>query len=342
MIFPGDYKQSYSPNQDMNKFVFMKHASLIEEEKDFISQSNQKMIRVFDQNQNQNFVMENDRINNYGACGLSNVGSGEKYSSSEKNLIGKFTNKRDNIIPIQSIFENNLANKNNNPVKLAVSPMQNKSNQLTMNCYENTSNEENIILPNVELIENIADNNMVADESNKQKILNVPAELLIHPADGAQTNNFYCITQDGGRIGRHSDNHIVLLEESVSRHHSIIEYLNGKFYLIDIGSTTGTFIKIDTIMKLEEGVILELGSNQFQVAFINPINENEGLIKLKVVEGPKFDEEYDVFNSGTIGRKSTGSDSITFQDDFHLSNIHAKITYSEGEFLFEDQCSTNG
>ena len=347
MIISGDPKKSCNSNQDVNKFVLIKHSSLIEEEKDLDSQSNKKLIGTF--NQNKNLINENDRIINCDLNGHNNMGSGDKYLSPEKNIGDKFINKKDNNdMQIESIFENNLANKSNmlnpfnDPVKQAISPIQSNSNKLGLNLHENMSGEENIILPNVESLNGFEDNVIKNEDSNKVQMLNAPVELLIHPADGTQAHNFYCITQEGGKIGRHSDNHIVLLEESVSRHHSVIEYQDGRFYLIDIGSTTGTFIKIDNIIKLEEGLILELGSNQFQIVLINSIDENEGLIKLKIIEGPKFGKDYEIMNSLTIGRKNSAPDSLTFQDDFHLSNIHAKITYSEGEFLFEDQNSTNG
>lgn len=34
-----------------------------------------------------------------------------------------------------------------------------------------------------------------------------------------------------------------------------------KFYLKDVGSTTGTFIKVDGKIKLSVGMMIELGSN---------------------------------------------------------------------------------
>lgn len=167
-------------------------------------------------------------------------------------------------------------------------------------------------------------------------------ELIIQPVDGVQTNNFYCLNETGGRIGRHSNNEIVILEESVSRHHSKIEFQNGRFYLVDIGSTTGTFIKIQGNLQLREGMMLELGSNQFLVSEINFISETEGTLKLKIIEGMHMNQEFYIRNSATIGRKASYPNSIPFTDDFHLSNNHAKIQIIEKKFIFEDLGSTNG
>ena len=37
---------------------------------------------------------------------------------------------------------------------------------------------------------------------------------------------------------------MIILEESVSRFHAKISCNNEKFFLVDTGSTTGTFIKV--------------------------------------------------------------------------------------------------
>lgn len=182
----------------------------------------------------------------------------------------------------------------------------------------------------------------IEEEGPRDKKEAGPMELIIQPVDGVQTNNFYCLNEAGGRIGRHSNNEIVILEESVSRHHSKIEFNQDKFYLIDIGSTTGTFIKIQAKLELEEGQILELGSNQFFVEEINCIDRTEGELKLKIIEGLHLNKEFYIQNSATIGRKASHPNSIAFTDDLHLSNNHAKIEYIEGRFVFEDMGSTNG
>ena len=168
-------------------------------------------------------------------------------------------------------------------------------------------------------------------------------ELIIQPIESIQANNFYCLNENGGRIGRHSNNEIVILEESVSRHHSKIEFQNDKFYLVDIGSTTGTFMKIQAKLVLQENMILELGSNQFLVEEIVAVSEVEGALTLRVIEGMHFNQKFCIRNTASIGRKGNNTPScIPFADDFHLSNNHAKIDYIEGSFIFEDIGSTNG
>jgi pSer/pThr/pTyr-binding forkhead associated (FHA) protein len=136
---------------------------------------------------------------------------------------------------------------------------------------------------------------------------------------------------------------MVILEESVSRFHAEISFEKNEFYLRDIGSTTGTFIKIMGILMLEEDMIIEMGSNQFLVESIGYCNQGGELV-LKVLEGPDQGKEYrvplkDKASNYTVGRKCTNMLSF---DDQHLSNIHAKIFLLDNKYTFEDMGSTNG
>lgn len=60
----------------------------------------------------------------------------------------------------------------------------------------------------------------------------------------------YIVGENGAALGRHSaSNDIVISESFVSRRHCEIKYINeeqteSKFYLRDIGSTTGTFLMV--------------------------------------------------------------------------------------------------
>ena len=227
-----------------------------------------------------------------------------------------------------------------------VFPPQNKEIP-TLNQIPNSPPYINDNTPNSHLC-NLAPNNgftqIVEDQQvQPQPILNLQKanELIIQPVDGLQSNNFYCINENGGKIGRHSNNEIVIFEESVSRHHSMIEFKNDKFWLVDIGSTTGTFIKLTTVLVLKLGMIIELGSNQFLVENIKSESEMDGFLTLKVIEGLMPGKEFVIQNLATIGRKGPYN-TIAFAEDFHLSNSHAKIEYNDGCFVFEDFGSTNG
>ncbi len=185
--------------------------------------------------------------------------------------------------------------------------------------------------------EPIGKSKLVSQKSSCQE-----SELIIQPTEGTQTT-FYCIKESGGKIGRHSSNQMVILEESVSRFHAEILFKIKEFYLRDIGSTTGTFIKIPNNIKLEVGMIIEMGSNQFFVEKANCIN-NSGELILLVLEGPDQGQKLivnlkDQLGWNSIGRKATNTFPF---DDQHLSNMHAKFFILDNKFYLEDLSSTNG
>jgi pSer/pThr/pTyr-binding forkhead associated (FHA) protein len=71
----------------------------------------------------------------------------------------------------------------------------------------------------------------------------VENEIVIYPSEGPQ-NTYYKLNESGGKIGRHSANQIVIMEESVSRSHAEILYQENDFFIKDLESSTGSFIKI--------------------------------------------------------------------------------------------------
>lgn len=165
-------------------------------------------------------------------------------------------------------------------------------------------------------------------------------ELVLQPVEGSQTN-FYRFDSKGGKIGRHSSNEMVILDESISRHHAEIFFNDGSFFLKDIGSTTGTFIRIAEI-NLKEKMIVEMGSNQF---LIEKISEKENIIELMIIEGTEKNNKkilnFNLTPIVTFGRKF--SNTIVLSSDNHMSNTHARIQKDLRNFFnLEDLSSTNG
>ncbi|CAK85925.1 unnamed protein product (macronuclear) [Paramecium tetraurelia] len=184
---------------------------------------------------------------------------------------------------------------------------------------------------------------IVIEQDLEKLVSKVQNELIIQPTEGPQTN-FYCIKESGGKIGRHSSNQILILEESISRFHAEVIFQNEEFYIKDIGSTTGTFIKVETKQLLQIGMVVELGSNQFEIQQVNVNGANIDVV-MTIIEGPNTPEKH-VINLTpqksvtTVGRKQTAD--LTFSEDHHLSNIHAKICLIDGRVYLEDMGSTNG
>lgn len=147
----------------------------------------------------------------------------------------------------------------------------------------------------------------------------------------------YKISEGRCKIGRHSTNNIVIFDESVSRFHAEIGRSTGGFALKDVGSTTGTFIKVDTPVELRPNMIFEIGSYQLIVKQIYlrpgegeaPVGEDSvpSFVEFRIYESPDdVDvEQFRLENGSSIGRKSTNS--VCFNEDLHMSNLHCKIQF---------------
>lgn len=81
--------------------------------------------------------------------------------------------------------------------------------------------------------------------------------LVLKAVEGQLLNNIYIVGEAGASLGRHSaSNDIVISESFVSRRHCEIKYSPdesntnnsdpnvSKFYMRDIGSTTGAFVMV--------------------------------------------------------------------------------------------------
>lgn len=63
-------------------------------------------------------------------------------------------------------------------------------------------------------------------------------------------------------IGRRRTNDLCLLDTGISRDHARIEYKDGSYYLVDLGSTNGTFVNGTrvSIKKIEPGDVIKIGA----------------------------------------------------------------------------------
>ena len=137
----------------------------------------------------------------------------------------------------------------------------------------------------------------------------------------------------------------------MSRYHAEIVFKDNEFYLQDIGSTTGTYIKIVDKIDLCVNMIIEVGSYQFQVVDIYIVEPSladpnsdaqKSTITLEVYDGPEDFERSrsELEEGGTIGRKV--NNKMSFSEDLHMSNLHCKISFAGNKFVLEDMASTNG
>ena len=94
----------------------------------------------------------------------------------------------------------------------------------------------------------------------------VPPRVL-RLLNGAGKDRVFTLRTAATSIGRALDNDLVLESTDVSRHHARIEYGDGGYRLVDLGSTNGTRLngqQVRGTVPLHEGDQIEFGSLQLQ------------------------------------------------------------------------------
>jgi pSer/pThr/pTyr-binding forkhead associated (FHA) protein len=64
-------------------------------------------------------------------------------------------------------------------------------------------------------------------------------------SEGGSRESSWPLLRGRTRLGRDSDNHVVLDDERVSLHHALITVRDGIYWIEDLGSTNGTFVGDD-------------------------------------------------------------------------------------------------
>lgn len=84
--------------------------------------------------------------------------------------------------------------------------------------------------------------------------------ILLHPQNSTAIQSWTFKDESIIRIGRATDNHVVLYSAVVSRHHLELQQVNKNWQIINLG-TNGTFLDDEPLCKtvpLLDGVILRL------------------------------------------------------------------------------------
>ena len=84
--------------------------------------------------------------------------------------------------------------------------------------------------------------------------------ILLHPQHSTPIQSWSFRNESIIRIGRATDNHVVLHSSVVSRHHAELRQLNNRWEIISLGAN-GTFIedrRLTEPVSVDDGVILRL------------------------------------------------------------------------------------
>lgn len=90
---------------------------------------------------------------------------------------------------------------------------------------------------------------------------NAAAHLLVHQSGGTP-RVFPLVAGRRNTIGRAVDCEVRLYDEHCSREHSFIQYVDGRWMIVDLGSRNGTLVNGERIQRhlLEEGDVVAVGS----------------------------------------------------------------------------------
>lgn len=97
--------------------------------------------------------------------------------------------------------------------------------------------------------------------------------LLLHPQQSTPIQSWSFKDEQIIRIGRATDNHVVLYSAVVSRHHAELRQTNNKWEIINLGAN-GTFIEDRALTEsesMDDGAIMRLAKSgpMLQVRFNN-------------------------------------------------------------------------
>lgn len=81
------------------------------------------------------------------------------------------------------------------------------------------------------------------------------------------TGNCYAVPADGLHLGRERGDILFPDDGYVSGLHARIHGEGGKFYLTDVGSSNGTFIRVEDSAPVENGSMMLLGQQLFRVEY---------------------------------------------------------------------------
>ncbi len=107
--------------------------------------------------------------------------------------------------------------------------------------------------------------------------LQFPTPYVVLKANDGTKRQVELAEGNSWTLGRDKDNSIVILDSSVSRHHAILQYMDShSIYLIDLGSTNGSFVnqqRVSIPTLLQNGDLLTLGQSELEFHWDQPAGE---------------------------------------------------------------------
>jgi pSer/pThr/pTyr-binding forkhead associated (FHA) protein len=167
-------------------------------------------------------------------------------------------------------------------------------------------------------------------------------EAWLYGVRGEHVGHDFRLNSHGLTIGRSADNTLRLRERSVSRHHALISFGRGRWFLQDQGSAAGTFVNRHRVKAtaLNNGDRVQIGSEEFEFCLQRPEGSVGAVAWLRGTSGEHAGRVFQLDSRGLrIGRGASNTVSLA---DREVSRRHALICFEQGRWLLQDQASADG
>jgi len=187
----------------------------------------------------------------------------------------------------------------------------------------------------------------------------IQAQIKERNHDGSWGNPRQIVS--GVSIGRANCEINYPQDPRLSDRHALLSNREGKLFLADLGSQSGTFIRQREDSELAPGDIFLLGQDLFRLTTqsldeAESVNTSQGTVVWagppKLQRGPVTAKLEHIQLSGevieefrlekpetTLGRTNA---NLVFKDDHYMSGTHARIVAQPGRFILQDLRSRNG
>jgi membrane fusion protein (multidrug efflux system) len=178
----------------------------------------------------------------------------------------------------------------------------------------------------------------------------------------------YKLDSDRIRIGRESDNDVILAGKTCSRYHAEIVRSKGDYKIIDLGSTNGIKIGSERVQEMLITHGISIGVGQYTLSFVLSDQQADRTVRIAVddvvpetvkteIEPPEAPAEpavlyirYLVNNQLKVLKIVAGAEYLIGRspssdlvlDDRNVSARHARISTTDDGFSIQDLGSSNG
>jgi len=175
---------------------------------------------------------------------------------------------------------------------------------------------------------------------------------------GAEAGQVIGLTEDVTRIGRSSDNHIVLSDATLSRSHAVIRKSGDDYEISDLGSSAGVTVNGQRISgsDISSGSTIKVGQTELVATEIDTAEQlpetdpksdrtmvatpGQTRYVLLCKSGPQAGMSFSVGEgSSTLGRDTSSDIHI---DDPVVSRKHATLNLRSGKLTISDEGSSGG